>query len=419
MDEVARRARARGPQPSRPNAPTDPVAVADDGGQAATWAPPEPHSPPGPPLDVDGSFALTPIDPAGPPVNQTIRLEDGRTLVIHPDGTHVFTGGPSPAPHAEPEAPPPPTPSEPPPAPPNPNARRIEFPGQGTAIQQPDGRFLFEPTPGAPFATVIEDLTSATPGTLLNQTANFDANDSWIFIPAPSPPATPVPSPEPPASVASTPFRGLLPTLATLATVAIVGVGIATMGTGPGSQFDLGAASSPTVVDTALPGGTTPSVTTTGPAITVTPTPTDAATTPLDTTPLATTPPSTAAVDTDGADRSIALVREIVERCYSDYSSANSVAPDALTITAVAGNRYDATLQTLVTGPNDYFTVTITAPGLGASGEWVVNPDTGHNIIVLDEQQGSLRGPLAYAMQMCPSPHLSQVPQPDGDDPFP
>lgn len=53
------------------------------------------------------------------------------------------------------------------------------------------------------------------------------------------------------------------------------------------------------------------------------------------------------------------------------------------------------TLQTLVTGPNDYFTVTITAPGLGVSREWWRTPDTGHNIIVLDEQQGSLCGPLA------------------------
>lgn len=247
--------------------------------------------------------------------------------------------GRAPVPHAEPEAPPPPTPSEPPPAPPNPNARRIEFPGQGTAIQQPDGRFLFEPTPGVPFATVIEDLTSATPGTLLNQTANFDANDSWIFIRA-------EPASNPGAVPSCPPVWRRLPsevrTLATLATVAIVGLGIATMGTDRAvsstSAWPKPRPSSSTRLCPAAP--LRPSRRP-GPAITVTPTPTDAATTPLDTTPLATTPPSTAAVDTDGADRSIALVREIVERAADlGLLQRRFRRTDALTITAVAGNRY-------------------------------------------------------------------------------
>ena len=67
-------------------------------------------------------------------------------------------------------------------------------------------------------------------------------------------------------------------------------------------------------------------------------------------------------------------------------------------------------------GTSEFFTVSVAHPEFPGRAKWVVNLETGHNIVVVNGV--ALFYQLSYA-RLCPAPHLSSVPFPDGDDPFP
>ncbi len=276
--------------------------------------------------------------PAGPdaPVAGNLVLEDGRILFLHSDGSYSLT----------PEPPPDPPPDLPPPDPPPP-----------------------DPTP-----TVSQPMTPPERA-------------------ADGPPPSVVPH-------VSGPFGRLIPTLATLATVAIVGVGVAVLGSQ--NSFEFAVDSTVSVVTVNVPA--IPVTTLATPVI-----PTNPAITTLE--PVTTLGP----VGGTDEERAITIIREIIERCYLRHSDEPYVTPESLQYEAVAVTPGDP-MVTSNTGA--FFTVSVTHQEFSGAAKWVVNLETGHNILVVNETNGGLLHQLSYA-RLCPAPHLSSVPWPDGDDPFP
>jgi hypothetical protein len=286
--------------------------------------------PPGPPSEPPESAVDPTVDlgrigltPGKGGFPTEVRLEDGRTVYRQPDGTYTFTPEPPPAP-----------PTEPPPA------------------SQP------EPPPPAPPPAPPSD-----PPASVEHTAPF-----------------------PVARPASLPFRGLLPTLATLATVGIVAValGLSTRG-GDGDEEQVS--------------GWSPATTaTTSPAAT------------------ATTEP----VSGDGATQAVAIIRSVIEDCYAEAGNpASEVAPGNLEYQATT-----ASADAIGLGPGEFFIVRIAQISPPHHYvDWWVNLATGHVAMALPRSEhrsdfGTLFDLDWYAFSNnCQGPHLS--PFIDGDDPFP
>ena len=210
----------------------------------------------------------------------------------------------------------------------------------------------------------------------------------------------------PPPSVVSRvsgPFGHLIPTLATLATVAIVGVGVAVLGSQ--NSFEFAVDSTVSVVTVNVPA--IPVTTLATPVI-----PTNPAITTLE--PVTTLGP----VGGTDEERAITIIREIIERCHLRCSDEPYVTPETLQYEAVAGTPGDPMFisRNYASNTSEFFTVSITHPEFPGAAKWVVNLETGRNIVVV--QGVPLAGQLAYAM-LCPAPHLSSTPWSEGPDEFP
>jgi hypothetical protein len=207
---------------------------------------------------------------------------------------------------------------------------------------------------------------------------------------------------------AAAPFvHGLLVTLATVTAVATVGVvGVRSLessaGNGTNDATNIGTAPPATAVTS--PGAT------------------------------ATTEPQGG----DGEEQAIAIIRGIIERCWSLYrervgEAPGGVAPEKLQYKAEAGvvdtdpmRRAMGKAETgggsynIVEAPAGFFTVTVIFIEYSPmnSVDWVVNLETGHNIRS-DYRSNFLLSRLDYATRYCPAPRLSTSPHANSIDPFP